>query len=72
MRKATNMVEYQAKGELEKFEDNLLEVIKHTAKEEIPDSIAFDELLSDVTEFCKVHTGKEIECKFLIKVSEEE
>jgi hypothetical protein len=27
MRKATNMVEYQAKGELEKFEDNLLEVV---------------------------------------------
>ncbi len=72
MRKATNMVEYQAKGELEKFEDNLLEVIKHTAKEDIPDNIAFDELLSDVIDFCKANKGKEIECKFLIKVSEEE
>ena len=72
MRKATNMVEYQATGELTKFEDNLLEVVKHTAKDDVEDSIAFDELLSDVVEFCKVHTGKEIECKFLIKVSEEE
>ena len=71
MKKIINSVEYATKGELLSLEENVITTFITKKDEDIEDTVDLNELLEEITKFCKDNIGKNIEGKFLLRVTEE-
>jgi len=71
MKKVINSVEFNTKGELVSLEENIITTQIVKKDDVIEDTIDLNELLAEITKFCEANVGKNIEGKFLLRVTQE-
>lgn len=67
MKKKEDVVKYETKGFLNSYTDG---VMKTLDKKENEDSIDFNDLLTEVKDFCDRNSEKEVVVKFIATASE--
>ena len=71
MKKVINSIEFNTKGELVGLEENIITTQVTKKDEVIEDTIHLNELLEEIQKFCDDNAGKNVEGKFLMRVTEE-